>query len=252
MAKSTPPKLPRPVILVGSVLLVGHWLALGIHTLAAPSGPWPTPLGPGTAEPPYFVSKPTLQGTRQGLDPLISKIYLQPLRLTHNYHFQSNQLELPGVYFEVVLKGEDGQEIKSLTFPDKKANPWVRHRQALLAQALADDNVLRPRGSDVIYPEGQAIPTYTVWEPEAPNDFKHFKLAVIQENHIPRDRMVERPSEWARLLARSFVRYLCREHGAASGELIRHSRGAIGPHWLFAPEIPKDVFDERICKFGEK
>jgi hypothetical protein len=49
------------------------------------------------------------------------------------------------------------------------------------------------------------------------------------------------------------MRYLCREHGAASGELTRYSRQAVGPETLILPEarIPPGTFTKMIAHYGE-
>src|SRR5437773_746728 len=132
---SSPPfparPLPRGLIVVASIAIVFHLFALVVLVLAAQSGPWPTPLGLGSpAEPPEFT---------KGISSTLLSSYLEPLHLTHNYHFDSNRPESSYVFFEVRLHDADGKLVKSLKFPDAEANFWVQHRQSLLAQALGND-----------------------------------------------------------------------------------------------------------------
>jgi hypothetical protein len=60
------------------------------------------------------------------------------------------------------------------------------------------------------------------------------------------------PSDWSLELAKSYTRYLCRAHRAASGEVVRHSRESILPMYLFMPgPPPPNLFDELVCNFGD-
>ncbi len=51
----SPDRLPRWVVLVGSVLIVFHLIAVLALALAVPSGPWPTSFGASMSEEPRFV-----------------------------------------------------------------------------------------------------------------------------------------------------------------------------------------------------
>src|SRR5437667_202924 len=53
--------------------------------------------------------------------------YLLAARMTHTYRFRVDR-PMPTVFFEVHLKDSDGRHLKTLKFPDAKANFWVRHR----------------------------------------------------------------------------------------------------------------------------
>ena len=240
-----PPRKPLPGILtIGiSALVALHFLALGAHVLAYRSGPWPTPFDvPSPAEPPKFA---------QAIDDLVFPWYLDKLRMTHNYHFATNQTEAFDVYFEVRLKDAAGKVVKSLKFPEEGGNTWVRHRQKQLAQALFGDQPLQP-------PQTERVPSplVLIWkivEPESTQQKAVYVLDKILEHNIPRDRPSMRPTEWSVAVAKSYVRHLCREHGAASGELIRHSREAIPA--IPSPEVvnvlPPDTFVEMVANFGE-
>src|SRR5260370_25268450 len=128
---SSPTRTPRPLPLwmtaAGSLFALGHLLAIGLYCLAAPSGPWlvpPPPTVPASMEEgPQFAKSISMGFTYP--------CYLEPLRMTHNYHFQSNRPAEYAVYFEVQLKNELG-DVTTLKFPDEKANFWVQHRQQIL------------------------------------------------------------------------------------------------------------------------
>jgi hypothetical protein len=242
--------LPRWLIVAGSVAIVVHLFALGALVLAAPSGPWwvPPPVGVSDALPPTFAA---------AANEVTEPNYLSHVRLTHNYHFRSNRMTWPGVELEARLKFKDGQ-VKTLKFPDKDANPWVRHRQLLLIRGLTDDRpvMLDPtRGVAVVRGDAKKrIIQY--WEaPQTPpeGNYQSIFLKTEAEDLIPRrPGEVMRPSEWALLLAHSFARYLCREYGAESAELIRYTQEAIHPVVLFGDrEPPPDAFPILKANFGE-
>jgi hypothetical protein len=157
--------------------------------------------------------------------------------MTHNYHFESNKTPSNAAYFEVELKDSFGTVTKTLKFPDEKANFWVRHRQEQLALWLAADEPLQPRGSVKIAAPKQKAETVEFWEMAAPGTLR---LKSVPEHLAPRDPAFMRPTERAKMLAASYLRYLCREYGAASGELVRCSRETIMPIVLFMPNPPTE------------
>ena len=232
--------LPGWVMWVGSAVVGFHLFAILIHVLAAPSGPWMMRFGPSQALGPQFTQAPNEQLTQS---------YLLPLKMTHTYHFATNRPEVMGVYFEVRLKDTQGKAIEPIRFPDGSANFWVRHRQGLLAQLLAADQPVQPRPGEVIPAPGQKAPTVTIWEPSDAGGV--LRLRTVAERDIPANRPVERPSELSLVLARSYMRYLCRKHGAASAELIRHTRPAILSGIVFVDPLPPDTFEDLACSFGE-
>jgi hypothetical protein len=307
-ASSNPIVIPRWLVAVGSAALAAHLLAVAVQVLAAPSGPWITPYGPSMAEPPIFAQK---------VNDLTS-YYVWPLRLNYHYRFASNRVGQPGVEFTVRLKDKDGNVKKTLTFPDRDANPWVRHRQEILARALADDQFVQRPGAVKIVGEGQDTPKLTIWEPWVKLTDKAFAelrsqkvpeavlaklnalkdrdfgqeqfqrelvkilekselegyqnrlamlaqnwegrppgqplwLTEVQQHLVPRDREVMRPSEWSLLLVRSYARYLCREYGAASAELVRHTKEPLPPAVLLpATAPPPGLFgNEFFANFGD-
>lgn len=233
------PPLPGWLVFVASAGIVGHFAAVGALALAAPSGPWLSPLGPSTATGPQFA---------QDLNRLTAANYLLPLGMRHNYHFPGNRPAPPGVYFEVLLKDDAGRPLEAVRIPDPKANFWVRHRQALLAQWLADDQDIEPRAGEVVAAPNQRVRTVEIWEPSGE---RTLRLREVPEHLVPRDRQVARPSAWSRLLANAYVRHLCRTQGAASGELVRHFRQPVLAGMIYAEEPPPGLFEEIVSYFGE-
>jgi hypothetical protein len=233
--------LPMPLVWAASLVIALHFFAVLMLVLAARSGPWPTHFGESMAEGPLFASKVnnvTLPG------------YLNPLRMPHDYHFRSNRLNLPEVYFEARLKDDRGN-VSTLKFPAETDNAWLRHRHALLAQALGDDLPVQvPRGEFIAAP-GQKPPEVTVWD-GTPGQGT-MTLRKMPLHLAPKDRPVFQPSEWALLVARSYARHLCQEYGAASVELIRHSKDPVVPAMMYLPseQLPPDTFTELVCSFGE-
>jgi hypothetical protein len=207
--------------------------------LAVPSGPWPGSFGVGLAQAPPFA---------QTAGNYLTLYYLRPLKMTHTYHFVTSRPGSPGAFFEVLLKDERGNDLKKVRFPDPEATFWVRHRQELLARGLADDQPVEPRNSEAIPAPHQKVQTVDIWDGTG-----EWSLIIrsVPEHLLPRDRPVMRPSSWSRLLARSYVRHLCRQSGAASGELIRHTREPILPAVLTSDDLPPASFTDLVSNFGE-
>ena len=125
-----PRPLPPALIWAGSAVIVFHFLAILMLVLAAQSGPWATVhFGDSPAEGPMFAAK---------VNSVLAPWYLQPLRMTHNYHFASNRVTMPEIFFEARLKDDQGN-VTTLKFPDPDASWWIRHRHSLLAMGLGDD-----------------------------------------------------------------------------------------------------------------
>ncbi len=231
--------LPRWLILLGSAAVAFHLFALGALVVAAHSGPWPGAVGTIMGMEPPFAAHVSAITTRD---------YLVPLKMSHNYHFATSRPGAPAAAFEVRLKDSGGQVVQTLEFPDARANCWVRHRQAQLAQDLADDVPVPPRQGETIPAPGQQVPNVTYWD--SAEDCA-LRLKTVPEHLVPRDRPVFRPSEWSMVLARSYVRHLCREYGAASGELVRRTREPVAPDLMFTDEPPAAAFDTLVANFGE-
>jgi hypothetical protein len=238
--------LPRWLIVAGSAAIAVHLFAVGALVLAAPSGPWFVPqIGPSPALPPTFADT---------VNEVTAPNYLRHVKLTHNYHFNSNHTSLPSVELEAHLKFKDGR-VKTLKFPDPDANPWVRHRQLLLIRGLtADVPVMTdPTKGVALAREAVKKPTVQYWEITPPEGkYQSLRLKTEAEDRIPRNREVMRPSEWALLLAKSYARYLCHEYGAESVELIRYTQEPIFPAVLFGPPPPQqEAFPVLKANFGE-
>jgi hypothetical protein len=232
-------ELPTPLIVAGSVLIAAHLLAVAGAVLAAPSGPWPTPEGMGTAAPPPFAER-LHDGLPSG--------YLRCIRMTHNYRFASNRPGLPAVYLEVRLKDREGRPLATVRFPDDNANRWVRYRQSVFARGLADDQPVAPPQGEAVAPPGRQVRSVPIWDMAGP---RALRLSPVPEHLVPRDRPVFRPSNWSLVLARSYARYLCRVHGAARAEVIRHTRDPVPPAAGFLEQPPADAFEDLIANFGE-
>jgi hypothetical protein len=246
--------LPRWLVVAGSALILYHLAAVIVPILDVPSGPWVTGEGPRPVAPPEFAH------VASGL----STVQADYLRVAHSYHFDSNRPgDLPGVEFEVRLRDRDGTLMETVRFPDPGANPWLRHRQELLARGLAPDLPVQPPQSEVIPPAGEKVPMLDIWAlhgedfsgkpAAAPPDSKlPLELRSVPQHRIPRPpmgRSVMRPPEWALVLARSYSRYLCRTHGAASAEIIRHTREPVSYAVLMGS--PAQEPEEIVASYGE-
>lgn len=174
--------------------------------------------------------------------------YLEPVKLTHDYHFPSNRLGMPGVFFEVRLKDAKGDVIETLRYPDANANSWVKDRQNQLAQYLGGDQPVAPPAGEAIPAPSQQVRMVQILEPTGA---RTSKITSVAEHLIPRDRPVMRPSEWSLAAARSYCRYLCRKHGAVSAELVRHWRDPLPPMVLFVDRSTIGSSDEQSTVFGE-
>ena len=253
IALDKPRPLPTWLKVGGSIVVVLHLVAIACHVLGAQSGPWLAPMGPSMAEGPEFV-KPVVE--------VAYPYYLQPLRMTHNYHFETNRTAQPGVFLEIHLKDKAGQRIKTVKLPDDKANPWIRHRQQLLAQHMAQDQPVPPPQGEVIGPAGQRV-EMNVWlmneeikrilrtEPPEGAGGAELHLRKVPQHLVPRERPVMTPSDLSLTLARSYARHLCRTHQATSAEVIRHTREPWQPVYLIVPNVPIPPNDTLICNFGE-
>jgi hypothetical protein len=242
MSMSTTPArpLPRWLILVGSLGIAFHLLAVIAMVLAAPSGNWPSPYGRTMQEPPAFAAS---------IGEVTTRFYLQPLHLAHNYHFRSNRTDMSSVRFKVRLKDRTGEEIGTFEFPEADVNPWVRQRQNLLALSLADDLDVTSNNPNSLPEPGQEIPRVQIWEQSKAGQEYHLKNVAITS--LSRERPFRGPSRWSQLLAKSYIRYLVHKYGADAGELIRESREPIPPVVLIAPPLP-DQFNEMVADFTER
>src|SRR5262249_50912784 len=148
--------IPRWLIVLGSVAIGGHLLAVAAGALAAPSGPWfMPPVGADVAPPPPFA---------QAISDVTTPNYLRHLHLAHTYRVASILPEKAGVYFEVKLKDETGALVKTVKVPDDRANFWVRHRQDLLARGLIPDLPVMPRPGEAVAAPGQEVRTVSIWD----------------------------------------------------------------------------------------
>jgi hypothetical protein len=230
LQQQSPKPLPTWLIGLGSLFAVGHLLAIGLYALAASSGPWPVPppIGASDALGPHFASNISSRVTHP--------YYLWPLRMTHNYHFQTNQVSVPGVAFEIKLKDEKGEVFKTFKFPDEHANFWVRQREALLARKLFDDQPVEQRGSVKIGPQGEKT-LIEHWS-KGESDMLQLTKSLPTDESLRPDAM--RPSELSKILSQAFMRHACRQHGANWVELVRYSQPPITPMFLLMPNPPTE------------
>ncbi len=240
-------ELPRPLpswlVAAGSLAIIFHLSAVVLVALDAPSGPWPTDFGASPAFAPKFAEKLSGQG--------INQYYLQPLGMWHTYHYETSRPEVFGVYFEVKLKDENGQEIKTFKFPQDNVNRWVRHRQLLLAQGLAGDQPLPQRGGERVVGAGKKAPTLSYWKADSKSPEQPRRLVTEPEHLVPRDPDLQQPSKWSLLLSQAYMRYLCRQYGASNAELVRYSRPPVRPEFMFLEQEPPGFFQPLIANFGE-
>jgi len=239
-----PPALvPRWLLVVGSLAILFHFFAILTNVLAAPSGPWPSFEGPRMEDPPQLPLS---------INTAIGPPYLRPIRMTHNYHFNSNRTSNPSIRLEVRLKDEAGNLLTTVTLPDPNANPWVYHRQEMLVRWLSEDMPVMASTMESIPAPGQQARKVAMWDRE-PGDKPVLKLIERPEHLVPKDRPVLRPNDWAMLLVHSYVRYLCREHNAAKAEVIRHSKQPLPAAILLMPtmQLPPEATEELLSNFGE-
>ncbi len=240
--KRPPPRpLPRWLMVGASLFVALHLLALGALVLSAQSGPWPTPFGPSPALGPPFA---------QRVADVTTRYYLRPLQMTHTYHFLGNRPDQTDIRFEVRLKDANGRLMTQvLTFPPRHENPWLRRRHEQLAQGLGnDDQIPAPQGEEIAAPH-QKAPTIKVWD-SAGEPF-HLVYREKEKHLLPKGQPIARPNEWALILAQSYARYLCREHGAAAAEVTRISRGPISPAVLFTEQPLPGTYDTLVSTFEE-
>jgi hypothetical protein len=236
------------------VAILLHLTAITIPFLDTPSGPWAVPTGRNVAEAPQFAHSLASFTT----------FHAKWLRLAHSYHFVSNRPgDYPSAEIEVRLKDEAGNLIDTVKLPNPGSNAWVRHRHELLASALALDIRVELQGGEVV-PAPNARPTLLpVWllpdelataggtAPPDPDRKTQAYLHATPMHLLPRDRPVMRPLELSQVMARSYARYLCREHGAARAEIIRYSREPVPPIVLFGGAFPAQVLESSVGSFGE-
>jgi hypothetical protein len=230
-----------------SLAIVAHLGIVLVHALAAPSGPWPGPDGPGMAAPPTFVV--ALDSSSQG--------YLKAIRLTGDGHFVGNRPGNPGVFLEVKLKDAEGNLLSTVRFPDDPEKSWnplavyadwrLRRLQEIFATGFVPDQPINPLEGEAVPAPHQNIKTVPIWD-EPSN--QSLALRRVPEHLIPRNRPVMGPTEWSLILARSCCRYLCRHYHAASAEIVRHSRDIVPPTVLASEKLPPAAFSDLLASYG--
>jgi hypothetical protein len=250
-ARSEPVTGSPKVIALASMWLVFHWLAILANVMAARTGPWSGESGFGPP-PPFAVElfmapEPSPQVRR--LRPL--RDYLAALKLLHNYHFVED-VRSARVRVEARLLDANGAEIATLTLPDPQANAAVRHRQLMLMQGLAEDQLIEPPPGEYIPPPNQPPPTVEYWNigPERTGVLGRIEQHLIRDVMNRRETDLYAPTPWAMLLSRSYARYLSRKHGAAAVEIFRHTREHISPELLERPPESPEAYSPLKLSFG--
>jgi len=239
---------PRWLLLLASTVIILHLGAVIVGALAAPSGPWPSMQdGMDMAPPPAFADR-----LRR-----VARPYLKVAGLTHNYRFPTNRPAFPAVSLEVTLKDQEGNVLKDrrgadlvISIPEKNANAWVRHRQVLLARWMGNDMPVTPPMSEAIAAPGQQVPNVSYWDMTQAGQLT---LVNRPQHLVPRDRPVMGPSPVSLILVRSYARYLCRTHGAAKADVLRHHREPVPPSVLLmtSANVPAEAFEPVTSHFGE-
>jgi hypothetical protein len=198
----------------------------------------------GMAEPPSFA---------QALDGPAARDYLNLVKLTHNYHFAGNHPMVPGVYLEIRLHDAKGEPLATMRFPDSEhereaPNASVRFLQGIFAQGFVPDQPVAPLEGEAVPAPNQQAKTVAIWDIDTNESLR---LRQVPEHLVPRNRQVFGPTEWSLVLVRSYTRYLCRKQGAASAEVIRHSRDVFPPTGLLTGPPPPGAFKDLIASYGE-
>ncbi|HMF13466.1 MAG TPA: hypothetical protein VKE94_14205 [Gemmataceae bacterium] len=236
----SPVRIPRWLLWVGSVAIAAHFAAIGVNALAAMSGPWPNNDN-GMVGPPFLAAQ---------INDAFGADYLKLVRLNTNYHVLANHLpSTPGVYLEFRLEDEQGNELAVVKLPNAVANPWVRHRQSLLTQQeLWEDRRVVPQQSELIAAPGGEVPKTQYWQPDKKG---RLELVTVDVNKVPLAQPVSGPTDFSFMLARAYARHLCRTHGAAKAQVLRHHQNAVTPFVLRAENVPARDFEEVVSNFGE-
>jgi len=231
---------PKWVLVGGSIVLLFHLFAVLIAAFDATSGPWPTQMGPSPAEPPPFAYHTA---------EYVTLPYTRLIKMASSFHFYSNKQESQEILFEARLKNESGKVIKTFRFPDPSANPWLRHRQRLLAQQLGNDEPLPPQEGVKLSPSGQQLPKLRWWQPAGE---KRLVLREDTPNAAPRAQQSMQPSTLSYIMANSYARYVSRKGQAGKVEIIREWFDPINPVVLFQNELPgDDLFKRFYANYGD-
>jgi hypothetical protein len=222
------------VVLIGSVLICLHLTAVGAGLLAQPSGPWGGPTG----APPQFAQTLAAAG---------GSGYLSLVRLGSPLPEPASRPGQSVAYLEVRLKDENGQIVAIRHIPSESANFWVRRREEQLVHWLIEDQPVSPPSIEAVAAPKQGAKKAAFWFFTAPGQAR---LREVPEHLLPRDGAYQ-PTEWMLLLVRSYARNLCRESGAASAEIVRHSKDPVPPALLLSNDFPSGGFEELTCNFGE-
>ncbi|HMP02892.1 MAG TPA: hypothetical protein PKD86_09190 [Gemmatales bacterium] len=217
MAAEQPAQVPGWAKLLGSLAIAFHLLAVVVAALDAPSGPWPTPMGPQRGDPPAFAFQ---------IAEHLTLPYAQFVKVAGAYRFESNRLEVPDIQVEARVRDAEGRVVANVKLPDPTAPLAVQYRQKLLVTWLRFDQPLPPPQSVLLAPQGGVLPKVRWWEPDGD---RRMRLIEDDANSVPRNRPVMEPMPSAYRLATAVARHLCRAHGGDRAEIVRLYRDPIPP-----------------------
>ena len=122
-----------------------------------------------------------------------------------------------------------------------------------MIRGMSDDQPVDMNQGEEIPGLTGKIPVIDIWDGAGIRGGNEWQLKITptQKHLVPRDRPVMRPSAYARILAGSMARYLCRETGAVSAEVFRISREPVAPMMLNMDDAPPESFNTLTSNFGE-
>ncbi len=229
--------------IVGSVLIVLHLIALGTLVLAAPSGPWWTPMGGQEFfMPPQFA---------QSINSVTAENYLKHLRMTHNYHFRSIRPGSPEVELEARLQMKDGTE-KVIVLPDQSANAAIQRRQRLYLQWIIPDVPVEVPREERIPAPGEKPPEFRYMEERPDGTMTLKSIEAHRAKAMIPSPMVPQPTEMTMLVLRSYARHLKRKYDPKSIRLIRRHWNPIPPAVVMNRQnMPMNMIQKWTADFGE-
>lgn len=238
---NSPPLPSAWIMVIGSALILFHLFCALITTLFMSSGPWPIP-GGGSAEwlaPEFAITAGTT----------IAEPYQRVFKNTHAFRFPSIKQEGLEITMEVVLRDATGTVTSKHSFPAPEAPASVRYRQLVLAQQLGNDMPLPPQTGVIIAPAGEKLPTVRWWHQEAD---RRMVLKEADPNTVPRNQSFMTPSPFQYIVAKSFARFLGRQHPGQKVEIIRAWHEPILPMVLLDRDPPtSDILRQFQSSYGE-
>ncbi len=197
---------------------------------------WRAGINSASIRPPLFASK---------LKPTVNP-YLQLVRMTSDQRFSNQIIEKFVCKLEVKLRDQGGKELQTIQFPSPDASQSVQLRQSMLAQKLWRIERIEQSGTLVPTRENKKMLPY--WRDV---DGQNMVLDEIAQ-HLTLGKDLDRPSDSAITLARSYGSYFATQQQAKSAEVVRHMRRTTWPIALMADldALRSYLGDTKICSFG--